>query len=224
MKNSLAAALLVACVLPAGALAQPAPAAAAQTSVSLAGVLGSKALLIVNGSPPKGVAPGESHQDVKVVSVERDTATVDVAGKRLVLRMGDSPASIGARGGPAHGNRIVLTGDSRGHFFSQGSINGHLLQFMVDTGATSVAISQVEADRMRLDYKSGQAIRLGTANGVTQGWRIRLNTMRLGEVDVYDVEAVVIPASMPFALLGNSFLSRFQMTRNNDQMVLEKRP
>lgn len=207
--------LTAACALPWGALAQ---------SVSLAGVLGAKALLIVNGGAPKGVGPGETHQEVKVISVERDAATVEVAGKRQVLRMGDSPASIGARGGPAGGNRIVLTGDSRGHFFSQGSINGHLIQFMVDTGATAVSFSVAEAERMRLDYKAGQPVRMNTANGSAHGWRVRLSSMRLGEVEVYDVEAVIIPAPMPFALLGNSFLSRFQMTRNNDQMVLEKRP
>jgi aspartyl protease family protein len=214
MKPLLLAAAL-ACALPLGALAQ---------TVSLAGVLGSKALLIVDGSAPKGVAPGETFQQVKVISVERDAATVEIAGKRLLLRMGDSPASVGARGGAAGGNKIVLTGDSRGHFFSQGSINGHLMQFMVDTGATAVAFSVAEAERMRLDYKAGQAGLVGTANGTTQGWRIKLRSMRVGEVEVSDVDAIVIPSAMPYALLGNSFLSRFQMTRNNDQMVLERRP
>lgn len=204
-----------ACALPLAALGQ---------TVSLAGVLGGKALLIVNGGAPRGVAPGDTFQEVKVISAERDAATVEIGGKRLMLRMGDSPASVGARASAANGKQIVLTGDSQGHFFSQGSINGHLMQFMVDTGASSVAFSVAEAERMRLDYKAGQSVRMGTANGVTQGWRVRLPAIRVGEVEVYDVEAVVIPSAMPFALLGNTFLSRFQMTRNNDKMVLEKRP
>jgi aspartyl protease family protein len=200
------------------------PIAALGQTVALAGVLGGKALLIVNGGTPKGVAPGETFQEVKVISAERDAATVEIGGKRLVLRMGDSPASVGTRGGSANGKVIVLTGDSSGHFFSQGSINGHLMQFMVDTGASSVAFSIAEAERMRLDYKAGQSVRMSTANGMTQAWRIKLPSVRVAEVEVYDVEAVVIPSPMPFALLGNSFLTRFQMTRNNDQMILEKRP
>jgi len=55
------------------------------------------------------------------------------------------------------------------------------------------------------------------------GWRVRLNSVRLGDVEVLGVMAVIMPEGMPFVLLGNSFLTQFQMTRNNDQMVLEKR-
>jgi aspartyl protease family protein len=217
--------LLAACVLPAGALAQPAlsPAPSSAPSISLAGVLGAKALLVVNGSPPKSLAPGESFQSVKVISVDRDAATVETGGRQLVLRIGESPTSVGGRG-IGNNTRIVLNGDSRGHFFVQGSINGHVMQFLVDTGATSVSISVAEAERMRLDYKAGQQIRVNTANGVSPAWRVRLSSIRMGDVEVYDVEAVVVPTPLPFGLLGNSFLTRFQMTRQNDLMVLEKRP
>jgi aspartyl protease family protein len=66
-------------------------------------------------------------------------------------------------------------------------------------------------------------VRLQTANGVSQGWLVRLASVRLGDVEVYDVDAVVGTQSMPYVLLGNSFLSRFQMRRDNEQMVLERR-
>jgi aspartyl protease family protein len=85
-----------------------------------------------------------------------------------------------------------------------------------------VAFGVNDAKRMGIDYQKGQLIRMGTANGVTQGWRVKLNSVRIGDVEVYDVEAVVGP-DMPFALLGNSFLSRFSMNRTSDQMVLERR-
>ena len=117
----------------------------------------------------------------------------------------------------------MLAGDSRGHFVSQGQINGRAMQFMVDTGATTVAIGQPDAERMGLNYKKGQPVRMSTANGVTQGWRLRLDTVRIGDVQVYGIDAVVTPQPMPYVLLGNSFLTGFQMTRHNDQMVLEKR-
>ena len=196
------------------------PGAAAAQAVALSGILGSKALLVVNGSAPRGVAAGESHQGVKVVSVGRDDAVLEIDGARRTVRLGEAPVSVGARGGS---QRIVLAGDSRGHFISQGQINGRVMQFMVDTGATTVAIGLPDAERMGLNYKKGQPVRMSTANGITQGWRLRLDTVRIGDVQVYGVDAIVTPQPMPYVLLGNSFLTSFQMTRQNDQMVLEKR-
>lgn len=94
---------------------------------------------------------------------------------------------------------------------------------VVDTGATSVAMSVAEAQRLGVEYRSGQPIQMSTANGVIQGWIVSLSSVRVGDVVVHGVEAAVSAGAMPYVLLGNSFLTRFQMTRNNDQMVLERR-
>ena len=93
----------------------------------------------------------------------------------------------------------------------------------VDTGASVVSLGSGDAERLGIDYKSGQPIRLSTANGTSMGWRILLASVRIGDVEVSNVDAVVGQAPMPYVLLGNSFLSRFQMRRDNDQMVLERR-
>ena len=191
----------------------------AQT-VARGGILGTKALLIVNSSAPRGVAVGESHQGVKVLSVGKDEAVVEVAGSRRTLHLGEAPVSVGSKSG---GRRVVLIADSRGHFVNSGTINGRIMQFMVDTGASTVAIGRPDADRMGLNYQGGQPVRMNTANGVAQGWRMKLDSVRIGDVEVFGIEAVVTPQAMPFVLLGNSFLTEFQMTRTNDQMVLEKR-
>lgn len=196
--------------------------AQAQT-VGLAGMMGGRALLIVDGAPPKAVAVGDSYKAVKVVSTEGDVAVLEIAGKRRSLRVGDAPASVGASAGDAGGNRVVLSAGSGGHFFTQGQINGKSVQMVVDTGASVVSLSADDAQRMGLNYKNGQLVQMSTANGVIPAWRLRLASVKVGDVMVYDVDSVVSSGSMPFVLLGNSFLSRFQMTRNNDQMVLEKR-
>ena len=193
-------------------------------SVALAGMLGSKALVIVDGGAPKGVAVGETHRGVRIVSTQGEFAVVEIAGKRHTLRVGDAPASVGGNGGAgASGSKVVLTAGTGGHFVTQGQINGRATQMVVDTGASMVSISAPDADRMGLNYKGGQPIRLSTANGVTNGWKIKLSSVRLGDVEIYEVDAVVSPAAMPYVLLGNSYLTRFQMTRTNDQMLLEKR-
>ena len=200
------------------------PLAAQAQSVALAGMLGSKALLVVDGGAPKTVGPGESHQGVKVISTAGDQAVVEQSGKRVTLRVGDSPVSTSNAGASAgRGTRITLSESGGGHFTTAGQINGRAVQFMVDTGATTIAMSALDADRAGIAYKSGQPVQMSTANGVTQGWRIKLNTVRVADVEVFDVDAVVIPQAMPFLLLGNSFLSRFQMRREGNLMTLDKR-
>ena len=157
-----------------------------------------------------------------LASLSRREAVVEVAGKRLALRLGESPASLGERGQASSG-RISLPADSGGHFMASGSINGRPVQFMVDTGASSVALGVNDAERIGLPWRAGQTVRIGTANGVVQGWRIKLASVRIGDVEIYEVDAVVTPQALPFVLLGNSYLSRFQMRRDNDLMVLERR-
>ncbi len=199
-------------------------AAAWGQSVALQGMLGRSALLIVNGGAPKAVAVGGVHQGVKVVSTSGDLAVVEIAGQRHTLRVGEAPASVGGNGGgAARGSRIVLTAGSGGHFTTQGAINGRAANFMVDTGATMVSMSAGDADRLGLNYKSGQTGYSSTANGMMPVWRIKLASVRVGDVEIYDVDALISPQPMPFMLLGNSFLNRFQMKRENDQMVLERR-
>ena len=128
-------ALVVALLAAAGALSAHAD------SVMLSGTIGSRAILIVNGGAPKTVAVGETYQGVRVVSVQADQAQVEVGGKRVGLRM-DSPVSVGGTGGGGGGGgtRIVLPVNSGGHFMAAGSINGRPVSFMLDTGATSVAM------------------------------------------------------------------------------------
>jgi len=199
------------------------PVAMAQT-VGLSGMLGGKALVIVDGGAPKTVAVGDTYKGVKIVSTQGDQAVVEIAGKQHTLRVGDAPASVGSgKGTGASGNRIVLTAGGGGHFFTLGQINGKSTNMVVDTGATTVSLSVHEAQRMGLDYKSGQMIQLSTANGVISGWLVKLGSVRVGDVVVHGVDGIVSEGSMPVVLLGNSFLTHFQMTRTNDQMVLEKR-
>jgi len=207
-------ALILACCMVSAAMAQ---------TVGLSGMLGGKALLIVDGGAPKTVAPGDTFKGVKVVSTQGDQAVIEISGKQHTLRVGDAPASVGGGAAAAGGNRVVLTASDGGHFFTLGQINGKSAQMVVDTGATAVSLSMNEAQRLGIDFKSGQMIPMSTANGVIPGWHIKLNSVRVGDVTVHGVDAVVSSGSMPYVLLGNSFLTHFQMTRANDQMVLEKR-
>ncbi len=193
-------------------------------SVSLHGLLGRQALLIVDGKPPRAVAPGQTHLGVTVLSTDEDRAVLALAGgQRLTLRVGESPVSVGGAPAPGGSDRVALSADARGHFITPGSINNRPTQFLVDTGASVVAIGQAEADRLGLNYRTGQPVTLRTANGTAPGWALKLATVRIGDVTAYEVDAVVTPSAMPAVLLGNSFLNRFSMRRDGDTMLLVKR-
>ena len=186
-----------------GALAQ-------SSSVMLTGTIGNRAILVVDGGAPKTVAVGEKVKNVRLLSLQDGLAVVESAGQRITLRM-DTPVSVGASSGAGTGggSRIVLNADSRGHFMT--------------TGATTVAMSAADAARLGLDYQKGTPVRMNTANGVALGYRVRLDSVRVGDVEVRDIDAIVSPQPMPFVLLGNSFIGRFSMRRDAEQMVLERR-
>ena len=194
----------------------------AQT-VSMSGSLGDKALLLIDGTP-RTVAVGSTVQGVKLLAVSGGDATVQVAGKRVTLRMGSAQVNLGGAASAGGGSQIVLTAGSGGHFFTTGSINGKSVRFVVDTGATHIALSQTQADSIGLPYKQGQRGMSNTANGQVPVHRITLDVVRVGDVQIYNVDATVLPAQMDQVLLGNSFLTRFQMKRDNDVLTLDKRP
>jgi aspartyl protease family protein len=207
-----------------GLLMMLGPLAAAAVSVSLNGTLGPQtALLVINGQV-KPVRVGSTVDGVKLLSLNEQGASVEAEGQRLQLTLGATPVSLGAGSGSSGASRAVLFASGGGHFVSEGSINGRATRFMVDTGATYVSLGEAEARRLGIDFSKGRRAPLNTANGVVEGHMVTLNRLRLGQVEVYQVEAVVMPAAMPVILLGNSFLNRFQMRRDGDTLTLDRRP
>lgn len=215
-------AVLLAAALLTGSLAHAQPASApASRSVALSGSMGDRALLIIDGTP-RTLAPGASYQGIKLITLANGDAQVEIDGKRALLHLG-VPVNLSGATRAGAGTQIVLTAGSGGHFMTSGSINGKVVDFLVDTGATNVSLSQAEADRLGLDYRKGRRGMVQTANGIVPINFVHLDRLRIGDVEVYDVEATVAPAQMNFVLLGNSFLTRFQMKRENDTMTLVKR-
>ena len=195
---------------------------AAAQSVALAGRMGDRALLVVDGKA-QTVGVGGSAGGVRLLRWVGEDAEVEVAGQKTQLRVGGTPAQVGAGARIARAREIVMTAGSGGHFTPTGSINGKSVSFLVDTGATSVAMGQDDAQRLGVDLKSARAGMSHTANGPVRVWMVTLDRVRVGDVELTQVAAVVLPQSMPFVLLGNSFLTRFQMRRDNDVMRLELR-
>jgi aspartyl protease family protein len=191
------------------------------TDVGLAGLFSGRALLTINGGAPRIVALGaKTDEGVKVVAIEGETATLEVDGKKRVLRVGQNVASQASGSGPA---TAVLTADSAGHFLTMGSINGASVRFLVDTGASMISLGAGDARRIGIDPSKGELGRTQTANGVAVVSRVKLDTVRVGDIVLNNVDATVHQHDLPIALLGMSFLNRMEMQRSGDTMTLKKR-
>jgi len=211
MPNFIALLLLLAC---------SAPAAAAE--VALIGVIGDKAAVIaLDGGEPKTVKVGQSWKGVTVVSVEKGGATIEVEGKRRVLQIGQHHRSAAASDSR---ESVTLAADTRGHFFTDAMINGVPMRFLVDTGASTVVLSAADATRLGIDWRKGRRVTLQTAGGSTAGYMVRFDSVRVGAIELNNVEGVVLeqgPGSV--GLLGMSFLNRVEMTRDGQVMTLIRR-
>jgi aspartyl protease family protein len=197
------------------------PGAAFGNEVALAGVFGTRAALVVNGGPVRTLAIGErTPEGVMLLELSGDAALVDVGGRTRRIVLGGSAVSLGGAAGAAE---TSLVADARGHHFASGSINGAAVRFLVDTGASMVSIGLSDARRAGIDYRSGTPGRAQTASGTTRVWRVRLDSVRVGDVSLSGVEALVHENELPFVLLGMSFLNRMDMQREGDRLVLRKR-
>jgi aspartyl protease family protein len=209
MPNFIALLLLLVCT-PAAAL-----------DVALIGVIGDKAaVLAVGGGDPKTVKVGQKWNGIVVLSVEKERATVEIEGKKRVLMQGQHYRS---RPPSSDRQRVTLAADPRGHFVVDGAVNGNVTRFLVDTGASLIALPASDAVRLGLDYRKGARSFAKTAAGVVAVYRVHLDTVKVGGIELTAVEAMVIEKGLDIALLGMSFLNRVEMQRDGQTMTLIRR-
>lgn len=197
-------------------------AAAFSAEVELVGVFGGKAVLIVDGGAPKTLAVGErTREGIRLIEVRGETAVVEVDRTPRRIALGQSV--LRAEGPQAGAATASLFADSSGHHFANGTINGAAVRFLVDTGASMVSIGLSDARRAGIDYRRGVPARTLTASGPAMVWKVRLDTLRVGDITMHGVDGLVHENDLPFVLLGMSFLGRMDMQREGDRLVLRKR-
>jgi aspartyl protease family protein len=190
---------------------------------------------------------------VQVVGLFPNAAVLNVDGQRKLVKVGQvGPGGVVVVSADSRGAVLRVDGVERsyslsreysegfaevqkkrlsvakgigGHYWVAGSINSQSIQFLVDTGATSVALNDEHARRLGIDYRViGSPLQVSTASGTARGWRVTLDRVKLGELEVLGVEAVVLEGSSPTeALLGMSFLSRVGWKVEQDVLVLESK-
>lgn len=202
-------------------LALPLSAEAVET-VSVYALFNDKAILMVDGSRRVLKAGEVSPEGVRLISAstQADEAVIEVEGKRRVLKLG---VVISAFTGPAQAS-TTLWASSNGFFHAEGSINRVPLTFLVDTGANTIAMNTATAKRVGIEYEKGQPGIAKTASGFVKIYSVTLDRVKIGEIELRNVEAGVIDGAQPDTpLLGMSFLGRLEMRRDGNKMELIKK-
>jgi len=196
-------------------------ASAHATDVSVTGLFNGKAIISVNAGPPRLLSAGQkTPEGIKLLSADSNSATFEIDGKRQTLSLGQGISSHSAPSGKAS---VSLTADIQGHFLTTGSINGASTLFLVDTGASGIAISASEARHMGISYLNGKRGYSSTANGTVAIYQVVFNTVKVGDITLNQVEGAVIDGNgLNVSLLGMSFLKRLEMKREGSTMTLTK--
>lgn len=195
----------------------------AATQLNVVGLFSGKAIVLINGGAPQTIAAGQTKKGVKLISADSSAAVFVVEGKQQTLKMGQA-ASIAGGSAPVNNSPVSLYADKQGQFYGNLSINGASLKYVVDTGATTVALNSGDAKYAKIDYEKGEKITMSTANGEVPAYLVRLNTLKIGSIILNNVEATVNEGgSPPFVLLGMSALNHLDMKRDNTIMTLNKK-
>ena len=211
--------LRVACLLFTGLLAVSMTVSAAP-QVQVVGLFPGAAVISVDGQR-KLVKVGQTGPGgVQVISADSRSAVLRVDG--VERSYGLSRDYSATSGGASQPVQVSIAKGLGGHFWVAGSIGGSTVQFMVDTGATAVAMNEGEAKRLRLDYRvEGQPMVVNTASGTAKAWRIKLDSIKIGGIEVLGVEAAVVEGEAPTeVLLGMSFLSRVRWREEQGMLLL----
>ncbi len=180
-----------------------------------------KAMVSLDGRNQLMLA-GQIEQGVKLVSADSRQAVFELPdGQRLTLGLNQS---IGSAYRKPKRDSVTMFSGKHGMFTVPGLVNGRRLEFILDTGASFISMSQQQAERLKLTYRQAKRGRVQTASETVPVWHIRLDQVKVGGISVANVEAVILPGNTPAtALLGMSFLKHVKMQRNGNAMTLQQK-
>lgn len=216
-------------------------------SVTLLAIMGNKASVSINGGQPKIMSVGQEHQGIKLLNIRGQEASFQLtsgyASRQISLRIGQTPYTINPPSAaeenaqtasrataqtPQQERRrygeIVFQRARNNHFYTQATINGKDINFMVDTGASRVVLSAYDAQVLGIDYQTiGTPHQTSTANGIAMSYGITLPSITIQGVTLYNISASVSPGLSGTGLLGQTYLRNFKITVKGDEMILQPR-
>lgn len=198
-----------------------------ETQIHTVALFNGRAMLAIDGGKPKILKEGETYQGVKLLTSNTKQAVIELEGEQHELVLNGAVTLSGSLGSSAPagaGDTVQLWADNDGFFRSVGAINGRRLEFLVDTGANLVVLSSAQANRIGLDYRSGQRGIASTASGEAPMYVFEAREVTFNSITLDSITTGVIEGNHPrIPLLGMSFLERVDMNRSGNQMLLKKR-
>ncbi len=195
---------------------------AQEDEISVVGLSQGKAVVVLGANArPRVLRDGESLPNgARLIKATPESAVFEIDGKRRTIAMGNH---VSAAPPSAGSGQVILSADERGHFVTTGTINGGTVRFLVDTGATMISMGRGDAHRVGINYLKGQKGLSNTANGVAPVYKVKVDTVRVGDITLNNVDALVHDQDLPWVLLGMSFLNRVEMRREGGNLTLIKR-
>jgi len=193
----------------------------ADTTLYFVGQFGNKAVINIDGKQRVLNIGETSKEGVKLLSVTANNAIVHYNGKKQSL--GFTP-NTGKTYKTRQSTEVRIWADSSGSFQTPGSINGQLVNFLIDTGATTVAMNAIVAGKLGIDFRySGTATTVSTASGMAPAYNVKLASVKVGEIELRNIQATILEGGFPLeVLLGMSFLSRVELERKGKLITLRK--
>jgi len=176
-----------------------------------------KAMVLVNNEQHLLKVGGSSISGVNLIKASSKYAILEINGKRSKYSLGNRVSTSYAQ---ADKKKVQIYRDGNNMFRTVGSINGYTVDFLVDTGASVVALNSALAKRLGVQYKlTGKQTIVATASGKELAYSISLDKVKIGEIMLRNIDAVVIEGNEPSTpLLGMSYLGRLTL-KNEDQFL-----
>ncbi|MBI3561944.1 MAG: retroviral-like aspartic protease family protein [Gammaproteobacteria bacterium] len=165
---------------------------------------------------------GTSRNGLRLIEASSERAVFEYQGHKISHSLSDSPVLNFSGGGTSGEVRIVA---NNGSYQLSGSINGVGQEFILDTGATYVTLTAHQAQALGINYlHQGKHLQLRTANGVADAYLVTVDSVRVGDIQINQVQAAVLPNfNSDKILLGASFLNNVSLVSEGQVMLLQKK-
>lgn len=190
--------------------------------VSVIGLFKDKAVVNIDGKQRVLKKGKSSPEGVLLISADSEFAVLEINGERKKMKLGTKISNHFKKAGKQA--TLTVAPNSRGMYFVNGSINGFQVEMLVDTGATLVSMNRNVAKRIGINYKlDGEKSFSQTASGISETYIVTLKKVKVGDLELRDVVGSVHDSDFPaIILLGNSFLSKFDMQREGRVLKIQK--
>ncbi|MBA6421217.1 retropepsin-like aspartic protease family protein [Pseudomonas neustonica] len=194
----------------------------AEPEVRVVGLFANAAVVNVDGQRHMLRVGKPGPDGVTLISADSKSATISINGQRRQYGLQREYTQGFAE---RETQRVSIARGEGGHFIANGSINGQNVQFMVDTGATSVAMNAIQARRLGIDFLvTGTEVRASTASANVKAYRVRLDRVKVGDIELNGIDGLVLEGRFPTdVLLGMSWLNRVRMDDQGSTLVLERK-